>query len=64
MLSRCLFGAPPDSRSLLGALPGLLLRGLPRDLLLLRLSPLRPVLAPVALLEGLSGAALSRRRSV
>jgi hypothetical protein len=63
VLSRCLFGAPPDSRSLLRALPGLLLRGLPRDLLLLRLSPLRPMLAPVALLEGLSGAALSRRRS-
>jgi hypothetical protein len=63
VLSRCLFGAPPDSRALLRALPGLLLGGLPRDLLLLRLSPLRPTLAPIALLEGLRGGALGRRRA-
>ena len=63
VLSRCLFGAPPDRRTLLNALPGLLFSGALRDLLLLRLSPMRTMLAPVALLEGLTGAPLHRRRA-
>ncbi len=63
VLSRALFGATPDRRALLRALPGLWLRRMLGPLTLYRLSPTRVFSAPISQLEGLSGQpALARRR--
>ena len=63
VLSRALFGEQVGWGALLRAVPGLWGRRLPTDLLLLRFSLHRSMLAPVAMLEQLRGGALWRRRA-
>ena len=63
VLSRALFGEQVGWGALLRAVPGLWGRRLHIDLILLRLSMQRSMLAPVAMLEQLRGGPLWRRRA-
>ncbi|TAJ02881.1 MAG: DUF4129 domain-containing protein [Planctomycetota bacterium] len=63
VLSRAVFDALPDARTALREVPRLWTRQPLRGLLLHRLDPTRAVVQPVALLEGISGAALRNRES-
>jgi len=64
VLSRAVFGAAPSARELLRELPRLWSRHALRGLLLNRIDPMRAVVQPTALLEGLRGAALRRRETL
>jgi hypothetical protein len=64
VVSRALFGAPPDLRTVIRELPRLWRRNLFGALLLYRLSPRRCLTMPVTELEGLRGARASKRAAV
>jgi len=64
VLSRAIFGVVPTPSEVLRALPRIWTRGVAGDLLLRRFSSHRAITAPVSVLEGLSGRAAARRRSV
>lgn len=64
VVSRAIFGATPELRDTLRALPELWSRSLVGVYLPHRLHPARPTIAPVAVLEGLRGSQRRRREAV